>query len=57
MSVSKITSCGNRVVSDDAGSYIEEKSTGHNIWLAQEGGMYSLKMSVSRKSTAEAGLS
>ena len=55
MSVSKITSCGNRVFSDDAGSYIEENSTGHKILLAQEGGMYSLDMSISRKSAAEAG--
>ena len=33
MSVSKIVGCGNRVVFDDAGSYIEEKSTGAKTWL------------------------
>ena len=55
MSVSKIASKGNRVVFDDDGSYIEEKSTGVRTWMTQVGGMYSLKMWVSRKSTKEAG--
>ena len=55
MSVSKIASRGNRVVFDDDGSYIEDKATGEKTWMTQVGGMYSLKMWVSRKSTAEAG--
>ena len=55
MSVSKIASKCNRVVFDDDGSYIEDKSTGERTWMTQVGGMYSLKMWVSRKSTAEAG--
>ena len=55
MSVSKIASKGNRVVFDDDGSYIEEKATGSRTWMTQVGGMYSLKMWVSRKSTKEAG--
>ena len=55
MSVSKIASKGNRVVFDDDGSYIEEKSTGVRTWMTQVGGMYSLKMWVSRKSTKAAG--
>jgi hypothetical protein len=55
MSVSKIASRGNRVVFDDDGSYIEEKATGNKTWMTQVGGMYSLKMWVSRKSSADAG--
>ena len=55
MSVSKIASKGNRVVFDDAGSYIEDKTTGERTWMTQVGGMYSLKMWVSRQSSAEAG--
>ena len=55
MSVSKIAGKGNRVVFDDAGSYIEDKTTGEKTWLQQSGGMYYLKMWVSRKSSAEAG--
>ena len=55
MSVSKVASKGNRVVFDDDGSYIGCKTTGERSWLTQIGGMYYLKMWVSRKSTAEAG--
>jgi hypothetical protein len=55
MSVSKITGKGNRVMFDDDGSYIENKTTGEKTWLNQTGGMYYLKMWVSRKSSAEAG--
>ena len=55
MCVSKIASRGNRVVFDDDGSYIEDKATGERTWMTQVGGMYSLKMWASRKSTAEAG--
>jgi hypothetical protein len=55
MSVSKIASHGNRVVFDDDGSYIEDKASGEKTWMTQVGGMYSIKMWVSRKSTAEAG--
>ena len=55
MSVSKITGKGNRMMFDDDGSYIENKTTGEKTWLNQTGGMYYLKMWVSRKSSAEAG--
>ena len=55
MSVSKIASRGNRVVFDDAGSYIEDKTTGERTWMQQIGGMYHIKMWVSRKTSAEAG--
>ena len=54
MSASKIASKGNRVVFDDDGSYIERKTSGEKSWLKQSGGMYYLKMWVSRKSSAEA---
>ena len=55
MSVSKVTSKGDRVTFDDEGSFIENKATGERTWLTQSGGMYYLKMWVSRKSSADAG--
>ena len=55
MSVRQMTKKGNRVVFDDTGSYIEDKTTGARTWVHDEGGMYSLKMWVSRRSTADAG--
>ena len=56
MSVRQMTKKGNRVVFDDAGSYIEDKMTGARKWMHDEGGMYSLKLWVYRRSTADAGL-
>ena len=55
MSVSKVAAHGNRVVFDDEGSYIEDKVSGERTWMQQVGGMYMLKMWVSRKTTKEAG--
>ena len=55
MSVSKITKQGNRIVFDDDGSYIDDKSSGERTWMHKVDGMYMLKMWVSRKSTQEAG--
>ena len=55
MSVSKIASKGNRVVFDEDGSFIENKSTGEKSGLTQSGGMYYLKMWASRKSSADVG--
>ena len=55
MSVSKITGKGNRVIFDDDGSFIEDKVSGEKTWLQQSGGMYYLKMWVSRKSSLDAG--
>ena len=52
MSVSKVAKAGNRVVFDDDGSYIEDKSTGERIWMEQIGGMYLVKMWVSRKGSS-----
>ena len=43
------------MVFDDAGSYIEDKTTGEITWMQQVGGMYHIGMWVSRKRTAEAG--
>ena len=51
MSVSKIARGGNRVIFDEDGSYIEDKGTGEQIWMTQEGGMYYLKLWVSRKTS------
>ena len=48
LSVSKATSAGNRVVFDEAGSYIENKTSGLKTWLQQKNGMYMLKLWVQR---------
>ena len=55
MSISKIAKQGNRVVFDDDGSYIEDKTSGERTWMHKVDGMYMLKMWVSRKSSQEAG--
>ena len=55
LSVSKLTKTGNRVLFDYNGSYVENKATGQKTWMNEDGGMYTLKMWVSRQSTAEAG--
>ena len=44
LSVSKLVQAGNRVVFDPQGSYIEDTTTGEQIWLQETGGMYTLKM-------------
>ena len=44
MSVKKVVAAGNRVVFDDAGSYVEDKTTGDKMWLREEGGIYYLRM-------------
>ena len=55
MSVSKVAAQGNRVIFDDDGSDIEDKASGEKTRMKQAGGMYMLKMWVSRKTTKEAG--
>ena len=40
--MSKICRAGNRVIFDDEGSYIEDKSTGEIMWLEQRDGLYVL---------------
>ena len=55
MSVSKVAAQGNRVIFDDDGSCIEDKVSGERTWMKQVGGMYMLKMWVSRKTTKGAG--
>ena len=55
MSVSQVAAQGNRVVFDGEGSYIEDKASGERLWMEEVGGMYMLKMWVSRKSTKETG--
>ena len=55
MSVSQVAAQGNRVVFDGEGSYIEDKASGERLWMEEVGGMYMLKMWVSRKSTKDAG--
>ena len=56
MRVSKIASKGNRVLFDDAGSFIEDKTMGERTWMQHVGGMYHIKMWASRKNPAEAAL-
>ena len=47
--VRKITRSGNRVVFDNDGSYIENKTTGEVTRLKDDGEMYELTMWVKRK--------
>ena len=51
MSVIKIARAGHRVVFDDDGSCIEDKTTGERLWMAEIGGMYSIKLWVSRNTS------
>ena len=44
LSVRKVVAAGNRVVFDDAGSFIEDKRTGKRMWLQEENRMCMLKM-------------
>ena len=44
LSVKKVVAAGNRVVFDDGGSYIEDKSTGERMWMIENNGMYMLKL-------------
>jgi len=48
LSVAKTVKAGNRVVFDDAGSYIEDKQTGERMYLEERAGMYMLKLWVQR---------
>ncbi|MDA8583692.1 hypothetical protein N9L68_05645 [bacterium] len=49
LSVRKVVAAGNRVVFDNGGSYIEDKSTGERMWMTEQNGMYMLKMWIPRK--------
>ena len=51
LSVAKTVKMGNRVVFEDEGSYIEDKTTGERMYLEERGGMYMLKLWV-RKNQA-----
>ena len=44
LSVKKVVATGNRVVFEEEGAYIEDRSTGEKMWLKEEGGMYLLQM-------------
>ena len=48
LSVSKATAAGNRVIFDEARSYIENKASGEKAWLKKKNGMYVLKLWVKR---------
>ena len=45
-SVSSMCRAGNRVVFDEEGSYIEDKSSGKATWLKQEDGVYVLDLDI-----------
>ena len=44
LGVSKVMRAGNKVVSDEEGSYIQDKTTGEVMWLKEQGGMFTLKL-------------
>ena len=55
LSVNGMKKNGHRVVFDDDGSYIEDKSFGERSWMYEANGMYMLKLWVSKKTSKEAG--
>ena len=55
LSVSGMTRNGHRVVLDDDGSYIEDKTSGEKSWMHKVNGMYMLKLWVSKKTSKKAG--
>ena len=44
LSVLKMTQNVQRVVFDNEGSYVEDKTTGHKTWMEETGGMFTLAM-------------
>ena len=44
----KAMKAGNRVVFDEAGSYIESKRTGEKTWMSERNGMFIMKLWVKR---------
>ena len=51
-SVRRVTSAGNRVVFEEGGGYIQDKSTGEKMWLKEQDGMYILKLWVRKGGAA-----
>ena len=52
LSVKKMVAAGNRVVFDQAGSYIEDTRSGEKMRLVEEDGMYMLTMWVNKEKQA-----
>ena len=50
LSVRKVVAAGNRVVFDNAGSFIEDKSTGEKMWMSEQNGIYMLKFWIRKTS-------
>ena len=48
ISASKSASSGNRVILDDDGSYVENKSSGQKTWVEKRDGMYIMSLWVRR---------
>ena len=47
-SVRKVIAAGSRVILHEAGSYIEDKTSGEKIWMREEGGMFMIKLWVKK---------
>lgn len=44
LSVSKMVRAGNRVVFEEEGSYVEDRTSGERMYMNEVGGMYMLKL-------------
>ena len=55
LSVRRMVQAGNRVVFDQAGSYVEDRTTGDRMYMAERGGMYMLKLWVKNPFHGQAG--
>ena len=44
LSVSQVVKKGHRVVFEEEGSYIQDRSTGQVMWLKEDNGMYLLRL-------------
>ena len=52
LSVSRMVQAGNRVVSEQRGSYVEYLRSGEKMYMYEKGGMYMLEMWVNKNSEA-----
>ena len=48
LSVKKVLAAGNRVIFDEDGSFIEDKTTGERMWMRESNGMFMLRMWVKK---------
>ena len=57
LSVRQVTQAGNRIVFEDNGGWIEDKTTGQHIWIKEKDGQYLLKVWVKKGGVAPSGFS